>query len=355
MAGQEGESLKAMAVLGQARGSRDAIRGYHLVVTSSMRIALSMADPSKIDQESTRYEVWRDGDKVRTDVVKTESTYDPQGVDRRRIVCRNCERPGFALDTTISPKSITPVKYNRIDAQFDTDDAYRIDWRRLGLLHADLSQYTVQTSDATLLAFEKAPRVTAERVALDGHSAVRVVVTGPNGAGSSCWLRPDLGMNPVKFETVAPMLRGGQETVIEYTRHEAAGVWFPSAVNHTRIVDGKRILDQRLVIEKAEINRPVPAEVFTLVSFGLKDGTPIEVPEATKVENQPTWQKGKVDRTRTRGQQAAESYHHLQQTEPPVPASSEPRGRWAYFVGATVLALAGGIAVAVAARRRTIP
>lgn len=344
-------------VVGKALSSRDALQDYHVVVLNDLKFAATPAEATsgKLSTETTRYTVWRQGDRVRTDAFKLASSSHPDSVARRQIRCRNCERPGYALETMVSANAISPVAYRKIDAQFDADDYWRIDWRKLGWLDGDFGVYPEWTPDTSLRAFRDAPGARVERVQLDGVPCVRIARTGWQDTKMSCWLRPDQGMNPVKYDSEPADPKTGirQTTMIDYARDAGTGVWFPKSVAHTRVSGGIVLHDSRMTVEKAEFNRPIPNEVFTLAGLGLKNGTPIKLPEVKGIGNEPTWQDGKVDKERTSSKQAAEYYSKLweAQTTPPVP-DSPPPSRWPYFTGAGGLALMGGGLLYWAVRRK---
>ncbi|MBX9580991.1 MAG: hypothetical protein K2X87_11840 [Gemmataceae bacterium] len=341
-------------ILDQARASRSGVRSYHLVVRSSLRLVSNSREPEKVETTTALYEVWRQGERVRTDYTTVESTWDTVGVGRRRILCRNCERRGYAISTSINPDSISPVQFYLIDDTFDKQDRFRINWAELGLLDGSLAEYQRKTPDATLLLFKTTPGVVAEPSSRGGRSTVRFHLPTARGGGMTCWLCPDLGMNPVRYEMVAPAAPASHETSIEYAKAKGTDIWFPTSVHYRRTIDGVVVLDQKLDVETAEINQPIPAEVFTFKGMGLPEGTPIEYPEIKRLEDQPTWDGEKVDPTRTRGQRSLEAYYHLINSEPPVPDTPEPGRRRPYYLGGGVLAVVGGVLVARAVRRRQL-
>jgi hypothetical protein len=352
LAGSGADQPDPGSILDQARGSRSGIKIYHLVVRTHTRLVPDSREPQKVDDSSAVYTVWRRGDVVRTDYVKTGSTWDPMGVGRRRIICRNCERRGYALDTSINPDSISPVQFYPINEKFDKEDRFQIKWADLGLLDGSLTDYLRKTPDATLLLFKTTPGVVSGPSNWGGRPAVRYHLPLPDGAGMSCWLRPDLGMNPVRYEMAAPAARASHETSIDYAKAKGTDIWFPTTVHYRRTIDDVVVLDQRLDVETAEINQPIPAEVFTFRGMGLPEGTPIEYPEIKRSDDQPTWDGEKVDPTRTRGQRSLEAYYHQMRIEPTVPDTPEPGRRWPYYLAGGLLAIVGGVLLARAVRRR---
>ena len=170
----------------------------------------------------------------------------------------------------------------------------------------------------------------------------------------ACRFSPNQGGNPVGFilTSEGKGSRAEQATTVDYARNEPSGIWFPKRVTFKSQIGDTVHLAMRLDIEVAELNQPIPDVTFTLAGLGLRTGTPVELPEVPKRENQPTWQDGKLDAEKTRGKQAAKAYQKLlemkAEADNPPPAPS----RWPYYLAAGAAAIIGGWFLYRAARRR---
>ncbi|MBX9624733.1 MAG: hypothetical protein K2X82_13080 [Gemmataceae bacterium] len=340
---------EAHTILEQARLSRLGIKSYHVVVVSQIRIQ-SQATSSQIT-ERVRYEAWSDGRHQRCDRTKLESNSDTKAIGTRYVWCRNCPRDGYVATTMIGSGFISPLAFRK-DGSKGGRDSSRIEWEQLGLLDGDLGYYAETRPDTTLSAYQSNGNLVFDRVTIEGNVVCRLTASGGENAQIEAWLRPDLGMNPVRFRSEVPGVKFVQESTIRYVKAVGIDIWFPASIRHIRTMNGQTLVDETVTVETAEINRPIPADVFALETFGMPKGTPIEYPEIAKRENQPTWDGENVDPNRTRGQQATEAHYAMLDSEPPAPDTPEPGRRWPYYLGAGLLAVVGGGLLTRALRRR---
>jgi hypothetical protein len=330
-------------------------KSYHLVARST---SLSNVD-GKLMRQVIDYEVWVSGDKVRTDSLPSVFEPSPKQVGMRRILCRNCERPGYALSTMRSPSAVSAVTFDKIDAKFDDTDPHRIDWRALGLYCGNIEIYATRPYEGTLRALaSRAPKLEPAR---DAGIDYLTLTMNANNSRRTCWLRPDQAFRPTRITTQGGTPPGGnpakrhlQETTAEYTLHKPSGAWLPKTFVHIRKFGDDIQVDQRVELDFRSVNEPIPDKVFTLAGFDLQIGTPVELPEIKKKEDAPTWQESGLDKEKTMGKQAAAAYYGRMKANPvPDQPQRSGAGRWAYFVGAAVLAVVGGLVLRRVVFRRS--
>ncbi len=348
----------AEQVVADALRARKGVTRYHLVMTVRMSTAVR-GEPTLIQRQ--RWEVWSDAGRLRTDRTMLEHTKTPNEVGQRSVVCRDCERAGYATTTNQGPNYLTPVQYPQLDAKFDATDITRVDWRMFGLLNAALNMYIRDPNDAFLRAIGNFKQVTVKAVSLDG-GLPGTELTGVSASGTTFTARfsPEQSGNPVYYRMADGPPGGGpadmeQETRTEYRLVQPANVWFPSRSTFRvgGAGDGVAHLDHEWVFETAELNAPIDPVVFTLAGMGLADGTPVELPEVADRSAQPTWQQGRLDDKATRGKQAAAVYRQmLAEGAATDPAPARTMVRWPYLLGAAVLAAVGLGFLVRGARRR---
>lgn len=350
------DSTAVSAFIDRTRAVRSDIRSYHLVVRRVVRIGGEFRSPPRDVSETAVFEVWKQGDRTRTDFRKLGS--DPPAVDdgHRSVVCRNCIRPGYAAHAGINPGGgyFMSVTFHKLDAQYDREDEFRIDWKGIGLLNGPSADYRTEPADATLLLFHKLSGVRVEPARVGTAAVDQLVGSTPSGKTTLRYaVRPDLGGNPVVIEQFSPTDKFTARTSIDYAKAAGTDIWFPTAVRYNRSMGGKTILDEVLTFETVEINQPIPESVFTLAGFGLQKNTPIEYPEIKRDGDQPLWDGEKVDPTRNARQMVTEAYRADLKGQVPVPDTPEPGRHLPYYLGGGLLAVVGGVLVARAVRRRT--
>jgi hypothetical protein len=87
--------------------SREKIKDYHIVAA----IEINEGANGKLENYRYEFEVWKKGTKYRLDRKLIEETENSKNNGTRWIYCRNCEREGMKLATSMGPNSITPVMF----------------------------------------------------------------------------------------------------------------------------------------------------------------------------------------------------------------------------------------------------
>lgn len=337
------------AILEQALAARDGLpSSYHLV------LSVTWAQPDQGEKQVSTVEVWVKGDRVRTDEKKHESTFDRAGVGVRNILCRNCERKGYGIMTSQgSVGSVAQVTFLPLGPDFDVSDGHRIDWRRLGQLNGPTPDYLRETPDATLRQFLTFAG-DLQKLSGEGDTGPLYQVTARLKLENT--LRADLsprhGMNPVRLVNDFKSHNYNQTTLIRYDKPLTGGVWFPSAVSCIRMLKGKELVNEQVVVKLADFTTPISDRVFTIPGLGLDYGQPIAFPEIKQSRDHPLWIDGKIDYKYTVGKSSAEAYRRAltEAAGPPVP-DVDPRSGRLYYVGAAVLAILAVLAARFARRR----
>jgi hypothetical protein len=325
-------------VIASARTSRDAISTYHIVALFRTKYAQRDGELSSLIQ----IEVWRDGDKQRTDYTNLEGNSPHSVIGERRLSCRNCERAGYTISTSILPKNkgIMGLKFTKITPEFDKDDDSRMDWTRLGMLHTGLSGYRKDPPDYALTFMSKHPSLKLEEKTYDKANTYVLTVSAMSGS-TSCYLRPDLAMNPVYFVTRSSKGEAVSKTTIDY--QQVSSQWYPKSVLYVLGEGPLESVREEITLKTVELNSPIDPTVFTLAGFGLKNGTPIEYPEIKSRDAQPIWNNGQIDPKENRGQAVQRAYEMLEKMAPTpdVPPTPESTSilRIALAVSAAVVGL----------------
>lgn len=341
------------AVVAQVMASRKALPGeYHLEFTVVTKRAQAGVPESP---ESSKVSVWSRGSLLRTDELVLSGALNKKDIGRRVIRCRNCERPGYSLFTKVGSKSaINIVEFNKIDAEVDRNDGWRIDWRGLGLLGYGLAQYGQFPMTQTMDMITGVSNCTVESVHLGETACVLVTVPVRSARGmenSRVWFGKDVGLNPVRFEDAGGIL---QTTDITYQKIKNLNAWYPKTIRHIRNQGGRVFFDESITVESVSFGERLPDETFQLSGLKLDEQQPIAFPEIKRANDFPIWRNGKLDREYTGEMQALDGIAWREQQSnlsSPVPDRAPPSDRWYYYSGAAFLVILAGL-LAYFARRK---
>jgi hypothetical protein len=324
--------------------SRKQIKTFHLVITVQ---SSDMNTGKKEDEtrERRRFEVWSDGKRSRLDWTILEHNREPKQVNRRHITCRHCEREGYAAYTVRGKGFIHTVDFRKITPEFEAADSMNLDWAHLGFMSGYTRSLTARDEFSVLLKPEAT--VSASRLVENGETVFRYesVLQNPN-----CLRRIDLlpekGYNPSTVAVICDKENYRQVMNAEYALDPHSQLWFPKKIRYTKTASENFIFsDNQLTFETVELNVPIPEVTFTLAGFDLVDNTAIQFPEVKKLEEAPTWQKGKADPKRPLGDVVRETYEKMNQTGARAPVPDNPPSwfsrSWPYLVagGLTILAV----------------
>lgn len=291
------------------------------------------------------WKVWLDGTKHRVDIVE-----DNPNLTRfnraRHVGCRNCEQPGHTLNYIEIPNvgaTLRPTGRGVMDT-----NAEMIDPRVVGYAAAFMNTLARVRVDHLVGRHNRGEPTIAPAAdrpncwlisypLIDRVPQVRV----------SIWIDPTKGYNVVKAQSTegppGPRLvtTGTSELVVG-----PSGLWYPKSYLYERTVEGK--LTEREVTEvvEARVNDPVPAEVFTLRGVGMRDGTPVSMPNEAR--DSGVWQDGRLVPEREYRSPGRVADVEL----PPEPIDPNPQPRYWLFVLAGTLVVAAVALLARAIRRR---
>ncbi len=339
--------LPRQAVIEKALEARSSLTpSYHLIMSIDFLFEQAGSPPTQQDQ-LTQVEVWVKGRQVRVDETKERSTFDKNGVGRRRIIGRHCERQGFGIFTsTGGGVGLTEqVGFHTLDDRFDALDGFRIDWRRLGQLHGFTGTYRRGPPDASLRHMLRV-KGTSELVNLDGRSCYSVAETTRAPNTNRYLFDPASGMNPIKMESYDDASDFRMSTEIDNSPTKL-GVWFPSKVTHTHWRAGRQVLREQITIKAANLNVDIPPAIFTLAGMNLDSGQPVAFPEIADPVNYPVWDGTKLDTVGTLGKRTASHYREaLAPPAPlrePIPDVAPPAPRWLHYAGAAACVTLAGL------------
>lgn len=321
-------------ILSEAKRSRDGIKTYHIVAN----IVVTERVGTTLETQRVTIESWNDGKSLRNDVRVSK---DKEGFSKT-VWCTDCDRIGYVTTVGNNSDSANPVQWIKPTNNPVDTNPHHIDWKYFGLGHYRLYDSGTQFSYLDSFANTNGGVTKMETI----NSTRKITRTEPTRTIS---VSLDENANFNQVETRADFKSLGKTKVSYsktlYSRILPSSIAYPSKFNFTFKSDDELISEMEVVVEKCELNIPIPSEVFQLKSFGIADGTPVEVPEIKVREQQPTWQNGAIDYKMTRGKQAAIVHQYrTQEVTPPVPDVPQPNvmaRSWPYFVGAGLLAVVG--------------
>ncbi len=322
----------------RAVGSRQKIKDYHL----KFDILIRERPGETTNEFQYEFEAWKKGEKYRLDRKLIKETENAKNNGTRWVYCRNCEREGIKLATSMGPNSITPVMMSRLD---DNDPRhYHIDWSQLGLRRSDLYNKDARP-DMDLLAIRRCDDLQYTKTDNVAGRETRFHCDARSGVLKITFDEAFSG-NPTYFYLDAR--RGNDvlvsETVVVYQAVE--GIHYPKSFHYHSKMNGKHTISEILITTQfVEFNHDIDDSIFTLAGLNLRQGHPVRLPEIQDSSLQPTWKDGKLDREMTWSKSATEGHKKLmeQKAENPVPdvAPGLFGRQWPYFLGAGFFAVAG--------------
>jgi hypothetical protein len=298
------DPLPRKTILNIVNSSRSQLSNeYHLeILIDSHQLVPERGEPYK---EQVQLSIWSQGKKLRTDARHVSTTRANQNLTTRTIYCRNCERSGYGVFTTVGAKtSISEVQFFKIsEGTFDKIDAWKIDWRGLGLLAGDMNIYRHVPTTTQLEQLAKVEAFQISETSLEDLKCYLASVDTQGKAATGyrrIWFSPSHGMNPVRFEDVTQGKRSSKTvTTIEYQRVKNSLTWYPQKIQTSRERDGTKILTETVEIRKAGFGDVLPESTFQLAGLDLENGQPVAFPEIKRNNDYPVWRNGQLDRKYT--------------------------------------------------------
>lgn len=277
---------------------------------------------------------WKEGDKVRVDIVDRSA-----GPDGRFVECRNCERPGWGV--VVPGRAGAGVNVFRIGGPGALGLSRCIDPRGLGY-YPERFCFLSDRIDACVGMADRGP-LTVTDEPLDGVPCRRLHWTSKVGVTFDAWVCPAQGNNVVRIEGASDP--AGRPSVRLSLRSEVVrvegGVWFPQKVVFDLVEDGQPTAHEEIIVTEVRVNQPALAPAFTLAGIGLEDGRPVMMPGPAGIGLWNAQAGAVVPYKPGRSQQV--------DTTPAVPVGGDPpaadRPMWVAVAAGVVVLLIGVIVV----------
>lgn len=330
------EKLEACAR--QAVESRNRIKDYHLTIT----LKVDERANEQLTSYHFEFEAWRKGDRYRLDRKLISESTDPKNNGTRYIYCRNCERVGMGLKTSMGPASNTPVNFFNLD--IDDPRHYHIDWRYLGLRKSEIYNKGTRP-DVDMLELRKCSNPLLAEITKGASTLKQFHCDTPAGVAKVTF-DGTASNNPIYFYLDARRGKDILDSSTSVTYQEIDGIFYPKSYSYSSKMNGKIVMHQfELFVTLVEFNPVIEDKIFTLAGLNLDEGQPVRLPEIQDSSQQPTWRNGKLDRDYTWSKSATEGFKKLadKKAANPVPdvAPGIFDGRWPYFLVAAFFAIAG--------------
>jgi len=168
-----------------------------------------------------------------------------------------------------------------------------LDPRKLGIVPKSGAIFAKHELDSCLTRQDRI-RSQVEREEIDGVDALKCTVTLPRERTMRCWIVPEMDYGVVRCELSGTTRNGKAWRTSARSRLEQdpdSGIWFPAQVEFGDEAGGETSLRETWIVRRAEINRPIPAQEFTLAALEIPAGRlvvgvpPEEVPRGYAVWN----------------------------------------------------------------------
>lgn len=223
----------------------------------------------------------------------------------------------------MKPKSITPVTFKPLDAEYDKSDPMNIPWLKLGLVNQGFDDYRNTDPLHNLKSFITHPDTMIKSSKLDGVE-VQEYRRRIGVADRLCQLSAT-HHNPVYFESVGPNYK--QTTTVTYKSYPNERI-FPSKILTEFVLRERLAWSKSITFELVEFDITISDSVFMMESFELKNGTPILNSKDKQIDTAPTWWNGKPDPNRTVKMVAQEMYNKNKARGIAIPDQPEPGFDW---------------------------
>ena len=273
-------------------------------------------------------------------------------VNRRLILCRNCERPGYALVTGVAKDEskrpgLLSVNFTKLEELAGREN-FPDDLRFFGLQNkiTDLNQeFTQQQAVLNLLKHEDWMKTVAGR---NGTRRTTISRSGPKNFSLSIIFAEELADQPIEYH------------LTEYTRLTLSkldyadvgnGRFYPKFILNTVSYDGVLSESSTITISKHDFANPPSPDKFTLAGLGLEEGQVVAYPEIKNEGDYPVWRNGQLDAVNTANERSRRLKSLKAEEQSPVAFPDQRRSPLLYVLGG-IAALTSSVVVAVAYRKR---
>jgi hypothetical protein len=294
------------------------------------------------DEVTLRIKLWRDGEKGRADVVRS----DGLRAGTRVVECRNCERRGYGVEY-VESLGLVSKRFKMRDGE-PPYLASAADWRVIGYYPNVWGIAQTEPLDTAVGSTDRGP-VQVNRRSLGAADCWVLSFTSKRHGNIECWIDPARGHNVVRMRQSMPVDNHDFYFQIESDVRAVPGsqLWFPAEV---RVTNGSRSKGASRLVERTEftdvrINEAIPPETFTLAGFGVKEGAVFRGPDRPGQGRE--WRNGKL--APLTGLVPAATAGPI---APPVPVdAASQRAVNPWLAGICVLSALAALAVVVARRR----
>lgn len=340
--------------------SRLAIHTLHVKLTIEREWHDAYGRPGK-GGKVAEFEIWQDATHYRADIfTKSTSMSEDMALGRRRVVCRNCEKPGHAVQYFEgSGVALIPPDNPLLRTLFEGGDAF--DPRLLGCTTSDHVNMPRPGTAKTVPLEYNSPQFTAptvEAATIDGEAAWllknKALRTGvdtrvyffPNKGGS-------IGLIEYSGKSEEYAFHGRYHSELE--QEPDTGIWFPKKFVGEAFRSGAVKYRDVVTVHLREFNRPIDPAVFTLAGMNIREGAEVYDPSPNRTgKDRPRMQYSGGQIVPYKKDPSAELLLMEAMTQPrPVDPSVVPgRNRWWYASAAVLFGLAAALLLYRAARRR---
>lgn len=239
-------------------------------------------------EASIGIKLWRDGNKGRADVVRSDGPR--AGV--RVVECRNCDGAGTGTEYVNSLGTASKLFKLREDSPPYLASA--ADWRVIGYYPNVWGVAQKMSLDSVVGASDRRS-VRVDRRTLGSSQCWVLSYSSKRHGDIECWIDPARGHNVVRLRQSLPTDNNDffLQADSEVRAVPGSTLWFPTEV---RVTSGVRSKGTSQLIERTEftdvrVNEAIPPATFTLAGFGVTEGTTFSGPNPGQGRE---WRDGKL-------------------------------------------------------------
>ncbi len=291
------QTVDPEAIEKEALAPRRALKSGIVELTSHYS---EFAGGKKTVSGETTYTIWFDGDQIRRDAYRH---YQPAQKHQklakdayREVSCFGKDQhywwtdkvglngAAYVLRVDNDPKSITSTLFT-----ITHPNVIGMAPRTFAnLVHHNTPDNFIGRADRT------PPSMTRE--ATGGVDCWKIEFSLKNGVKARAWIAPDRGYSPIRLET--EFTSAGKVYFHELHSDVApipgANLWFPRRCECLRRIDGAVVAAETLDVALHDVNKPVPASVFTLAGLDIPPGTHVSFIHFDPPRKMETWDGKKL-------------------------------------------------------------
>jgi hypothetical protein len=289
------EELTLQSIKSKLSENRERLSSKYYV---KLVIDKSSNEKSSSNHLKSEVQIWSNDKTVRIDRKFTDGSGKNIRIGQRDIACQNCPLSGYLMTTSTGGKDLALIQFWLPNEA--GEGLWSINWKGLGLFNKEFGQLFEQSSTDFVSAILDHPDTKIKISKRDGFECIVLTWVPQNNPSAefNCWLREDLGMNPVYMETKNSKGRFQVDTTIQIKKY--GEVFYPSKISY-RYENGSTLYSEEVEVVEARFQTVNPEDVFKLSSMSLEEGQAIGYPDIKKTSEFPTWKNGKEDKEYTLG------------------------------------------------------